>query len=513
MLSDIVNFLKSAKSCVDTIINELEEFKKLESDGMKKIDLFIEIIKELGCSVQNLEKAFADEKEIPVEHRLKYLIIKELKFDLDDFVDSIKEYKKWYILVIKREKLPDDLTSPTDISGSKTEGKCTKCWSWCCSTCPCKVSEPVLLNAGIQLALISPSQMNKMLDESFQKIMEKVRIVIELEKDIFGTAIKITHPILQKAWMSFGPRDKTKIEVEEHMLVEALLNRLKDECNGEVANESKCREIIYKFLQGLEIKAGNRPNGKISIDELNELATTELNSLSVLSMLGLDEQPGCVITGLETESQIVSNSTKTEDVLKVLAKYVSEHIGQQNIQIQTTENKQIEELSINSIPAQNSLSPESIKIDLDVINKKLDLLDKAGLIALANNLPIRVTSSDKEGILECEGYGSHWPYKVICEFELDNINSVNSVTATFVAKDQGWGGTGHCNVRYRVGSSKILPAFFIDREKTPSNTYTYIIKKDELEGLTVSDKITFWLCSAPWGGWSAQVTHCDIVIN
>ena len=45
MLSDIVNFLKSAKSCVDTIISELEEFKKLESNGMKKIDLFIEIIK------------------------------------------------------------------------------------------------------------------------------------------------------------------------------------------------------------------------------------------------------------------------------------------------------------------------------------------------------------------------------------------------------------------------------------------------------------------------------------
>jgi ribosomal protein L31E len=221
-------------------------------------------------------------------------------------------------------------------------------------------------------------------------------------------------------------------------------------------------------------------------------------------MLGLDEQPGCAITGLETDSQIVSGLTKTEDVLKILAKYVSEHIGQQNIQVQTTENKQIEESSINSIPAQNSLSPESIKIDLDIINKKLDL---------NINLPIKVTSSDKEGILECEGYGSHWPYKVICEFELDNINSVNSVTATFVAKDQGWGGTGHCNVRYRVGSSKISPAFFIDREKTPSNTYTYIIKKDELEGLTSSDKITFWLCSAPWGGWSAQVTQCDIVIN
>ncbi len=486
MLSDIVDFLKTAKSCVDTIINELEEFKKLESNGMKKIDLFIEIIKELGCSVSNLEKAFASNSEIPIEHRLKYLIIKELKFDLDDFVESIKEYKQWYILVIKHEKLPEDLI---DISSNI----CTKCTSWsCCYTCACKVSEPVLLNASLQLALTPPSQMNKQLDESFQKIMEKVRIVIELEKDIFGTAIKITHPILQKAWMSFGPSDKSKIEVEEHMLVEALLNRLKDECNGEVANESKCREIIYKFLQGLEIKAGNKPNGKISIDELNELVTTDSNSLTVLGMLGLEEQPGCSI---ESTSSFF-NQLKPDDVLKILAKYVSEHMGQQNGEFNPG--------PIQASSPQIITSPESIKIDLKVIEKSIDL---------NLNLPIYVTSSSKDGILVCEGYGSHWPYKVICEFDLNEPDSVNSVIATFVAKDQGWGGTGHANIRYRVGSNKITPAIFIDRNSNPSNTYTYTIKKDELNGFVSGDKITFWLCSPPWGGWSAEVTHCEIVLN
>lgn len=502
MLSDIVNFLKSAKSCVDTIINELEEFKKLESNGMKKIDLFIEIIKELGCSVKNLEKAFADENEIPVEHRLKYLIIKELKFDLDDFVDSIKEYRKWYILVIKGEKLPEDLTGPIDISGSTS--KCRKCcrWSICCSTCPCKVTDPVFLNAGIQLALVSPSQMNKQLDESFQKIMEKVRIVIELEKDIFGTAIKISHPILQRAWMSFGPRDKTKIEVEEHMLVEALVNRLKDECNGEVVNESKCREIMYSFLQELERKAGNKPNGKISIDELNELVPTESNTKSVLEMLGLVEQPGCnhMNESKFSSSQVSLHCLKengADDVLKILAKYVSEHMGSKSGSVFDT--SQIPETKLILDP----ITPESIKIELNV-QKKLDL---------DLNLPVRVTMSDKEGILECEGYGSHWPYKVICEFGLDEIKLVNSITATFVAKDQGWGGTGHANIRYCAGSNKITPAIFIDRNANPSNTYTYTIKKDELNGLVSNNKITFWLCSPPWDGWSAQVTHCDVVLN
>jgi len=137
-------------------------------------------------------------------------------------------------------------------------------------------------------------------------------------------------------------------------------------------------------------------------------------------------------------------------------------------------------------------------------DKKLDLV---------LNLPLTVTSSNKDGILECEGYGSNWPYKVICEFELPNLELTNSITGTFVATDQGWGGTGHNNVRYRVGSNKISPAFFIDRDKNPSNTYTFTIKKEELNGLVDNNKITFWLCSAPWGGWSAHLTSCEIVIN
>jgi hypothetical protein len=498
MLSDIVDFLKSAKSCVDAIISELEEFKKLEANGMKKIDLFIEIIKELGCSVQNLEKAFASNTEIPIEHRLKYLIIKELKFDLDDFIESIAEYKEWF-QVIKLQP------PQSDISENIPKSKFHFCWS--CSSCPCKlskVSEPVpltnLVNAGIQLALIPPSQMNKKIDESFQKIMEKVRIVIELEKDIFGTAIKISHPILQKAWMSFGPIDKSKIEVEEYMLVEALVNRLKDECGGIVVNEYKCREIIGNFLQDLERKAGNKPNGKISIDELNEFVSTETNTNSVLDMLGLEEQPGCDITSEINISFIQINQvlTKSDDVLKILAKYVSEHM-EQKTNLPTSPN-----LSNPTIPPN-----PPIKTEIEFIKNNQKKLD------LVLNLPIKVSSNDKDGILECEGYGSNWPYKVICEFEIPEklITSINSITGTFVATDQGWGGTGHDNVRYRVGSNKISPAFFIDRDKNPSNTYTFTIKKDELNGLTSQDKITFWLCSAPWGGWSAHLTSCEVIIS
>jgi hypothetical protein len=509
MLSDIVNFLKSAKSCVDTIISELEEFKKLEANGMKKIDLFIEIIKELGCSVQNLEKAFASNTEIPIEHRLKYLIIKELKFDLDDFIESISEYKQWFQAINMKPSEPE-----------KVKSRFHFCCS--CSSCPCKlfqVSEPApisnLINAGIQLALIPPSQMNKQLDDSFQKIMEKVRIVIELEKDIFGTAIKIFHPILQKAWMSFGPIDKAKIEVEEHMLVEALVNRLKDECGGIVVNESKCRNILGDFLQDLERKAGNKPNGKISIDELNEFLPTEENSKCVLDMLGLQEQPGCHITSdlntsfIET-SQII---TKSDDVLRVLAKYVSEHIEKKsNLPIPP---KSPSPLNLPTPPSPlnqpTSPSPLNQPTSPDKSNQSIKTTEKK--LDLNLNLPLIVTSSDKDGILECEGYGSNWPYKVICEFEVPNLELTNSITATFIATDQGWGGTGHDNVRYRVGSNKISPAFFIDRDKNPSNTYTYTIKKDELNGLVDNNKITFWLCSAPWGGWSAHLTSCEVVVT
>jgi hypothetical protein len=185
-------------------------------------------------------------------------------------------------------------------------------------------------------------------------------------------------------------------------------------------------------------------------------------------------------------------------VLKILAKYVSEHM-EQKTNLPTSPN-----LSNPTIPPN-----PPIKTEIEFIKNNQKKLD------LVLNLPIKVSSNDKDGILECEGYGSNWPYKVICEFEIPEklITSINSITGTFVATDQGWGGTGHDNVRYRVGSNKISPAFFIDRDKNPSNTYTFTIKKDELNGLTSQDKITFWLCSAPWGGWSAHLTSCEVIIS
>jgi hypothetical protein len=489
MVGDIIDFLKTAKSCVDTIIKELEELKDLESHGMKKIDLFIEIIKELGSSVVNLEKAYID--FIPLEHKLKYLIIKELKFDLEDFSDSLKEYKQWYLAV-------KNINQIVDISSSKFSFK--KFW-FCCGSDISNVTNPSNIIDGVtQLVNTPPSIMNKQLDESFHKVMVKLMIVIELEKDIFGTAINIIHPVLRRAWMSLGPADKSENEVEQHKIEEALLAMLKDENGGVVVNEIKCRELISNFLEGLEKKAGNKPNGRISIEELNEcvlISTSpeDNNNKSVLKMLGLESQPGCDLDDteenlLETVSDKFS-SVSSEQILVLLAQHVSQYI-KRNDSVSTKSDK-IQD-TICQVISPGKKQNNIINIPCSFVNT------------------VFVSSTDSSGLLECEGYGSNWPYKILFDFIIPKLDQkiYDQIEIKIECTDQGWGGTGHSNLRYQIGTSKILPAFFIDRNKNPLSIYTHIIKQDEI---VPDNKVTFWLCSAPWTGWSATVKSVNIELK
>ncbi len=620
MLTDIIDFLQSAKRCVDTIIKELEELKDLKEHKMKKINLFIEIIHELGTSIVNLENAY--EYSIPLEHKLKYLIIKELKFDLEDFSDSIKEYKIWYRTI-------KHFTEPT--------------FTWlCCKPTLTYVVDPSelthiiqsnttnIIDASIKLSNILPSTMNKRLDDSFHKIMEKLMIVIELEKYIFGTAINIKHPILRRAWMNLGPSDKLQNEVEQYKLEESLLVMLKEENHGIIVNEKKCRDLISNFLEDLEKKAGNKPNGRISIDELNECIINESNTYNVLALLDLKTQPGCNLDTFEDEPYLQQVNITPEDVLQLLATFVSKHltnnstikssnitpnnevdlevtiddtsssISLEDIDIKTpfkktlmeklvtkkpvteniiTEEKIMEKLvtenqELNNtyneiklidsliiepnnsltiepnnsltiepnnsltIEPNNSLTIEpnnSLIIEPNIIEEKLtrsptrsSLKTKIRRFSQQKQLSeytilrlfkfdniIFVNQTDNSGLLCCDGYGSNWPYKLAFEYdtpELPNTKTFGGLIMKCECIDQGWGGTGHVNIRYQVGTNKIIPAFFIDRNKNPSSIYTYLIKPDELDSYT---HIKVWLCCPPWSGWSATLksTTIDIKLN
>jgi len=517
MIGDIIDFLKTAKGCVDIIIKELEELKDLESHGMKKIDLFIEIIKELGSSVVNLEKAYID--FIPLEHKLKYLIIKELKFDLEDFSDSLKEYKQWY-LAVKNINQSIDISSCKCSCSFKSSFK--KFW-FCCgqNTDISNVYEPSnIIDSVSQLVNIPPSTMNKQLDESFHKIMVKLMVVIELEKDIFGTAINITHPVLRRAWMSLGPADKSENEIEQHKMEEALLAMLKDENGGVVVNENKCRELISDFLEGLEKKAGNKPNGRISIEELNECTFIVTNSedntsKSVLKMLGLETQPGCDLDDddqnfLEKESNDNYSNISPDQILLLLAKHVSNHL----------KTNKSEEL-VNPVKEPVNPVKEPVNPIKEPVNPVKEPVNPVVLVSPGKkqnniiNIPcsfvnqVYVNTSDNSGLLECEGYGSNWPYKIAFDFIIPELDqkTFEHIEIKMSCTDQGWGGTGHCNLRYQIGINKILPAFFIDREKNSLSSYTYLIKQDEI---IPGSKVTFWLCSAPWSGWSATLKSVSI---
>lgn len=488
MVGDIIEFLKTAKSCVDTIIEELKELEKLESHGLKKIDLFTEIINALGSSVVNLEKAYMD--NIPLEHKLKYLIVKELKFDLEEFAESLSEYNKWYKAV----------HTIKNISQTSKCSNIKKFWFYCgCGTDISNVSNPNIFDGIAVLASISPSTMNKQLDESFHKIMGKLIILIELEKDIFGTAINIIHPVLRRAWMSLGPADKCENEVEQHKIEEALLAMLKEENGGIVVNEKKCRELISDFLEGLEKKAGNIPNGRISIKELNVCEWNESNQedkfKSVLKLLGLESQPGC--DNNDSDNNITNSSDfaiSSKQILLLLAQNVAELLKNNK----SSSSKDL----IESVHTEELISIESKKLESNSTEPKQNIN-----IPCSFENKVLVNPTDNSGLLKCEGYGSDWPYKIAFNFIIPKIDqkTYEHIEVKMECTDQGWGNTGQCNVRYQIGTGKIELAFFIDRTKTTH--YTHLIKKNEI---VPGDQVTFWLCCAPWSGWSATLKSVNI---
>ena len=78
------------------------------------------------------------------------------------------------------------------------------------------------------------------------------------------------------------------------------------------------------------------------------------------------------------------------------------------------------------------------------------------------------------------------------------------VILIFLTDDQGWGGTGHVQVRYAVNDQVSIKAFNVDRNdrEIKNNTHKVIINSD---GINEDDEITIYLLCPVWAGWSSKV--------
>lgn len=288
----------------------------------------------------------------------------------------------------------------------------------------------------------SPSKINNLLIESLDKIMPNLHLISELESSIFGSSIRIDNEILRDAWMMMGSNQLNDSSIDKNLLIENLYLLLKLEI-GDVKRPEYWKKKINTFVETLDGNISSS-DGFISVAELNEIPEKykKYNKITDLLIDITSEKPVLLL----------KNTTSKE--------------------------------------------PEVLEKD----EKNLDIDFK----------PMSIDYDWKLNVPHCEGYGSasDWKANVFAHFvvqENDNKQLLN-VELTVKAIDQGWGGTGHCQIRYQVNENMPIVGCSINRENSPDSIYKFSIGGDKLK---IGNNVKIWGFCPPWGGWKLNVSEIE----
>ena len=299
-----------------------------------------------------------------------------------------------------------------------------------------------------------PSNILNKIENAFSEVQPLIKEQILLESSVLGSAISIEHPILQKAWIMLGANQIGETDIPLNLLADNLYSMYLIEQNNYVPNKEYIIKKINEFLNHIDGIAASKSDGKISITEMNFFKSNEQNTKSVKDM--------CNITDAEL-------------------------------------------ISANNISSHNTTEPDI----LGLINV---------LIPTNFDKPITVSYSSIRTIKEplCVGYGADFNNISGCEFIVPSELLPNDkyklagITVECVACDQGFGGTNQCHMRYQINDNVTVKVFQIDRNQFPNNIYKFSIPPENIE---LDNKVTLWIFSPQWGGWSMTLSSVNATAN
>jgi hypothetical protein len=221
-----------------------------------QFEIYENAVYSLERSICNLYKIF--NYGIPIEHELKFELLNTIHLKLNKVVEILKKFTIWN----------------KKISTSKY------------------LSLKNLLNCEQLIFFITnptPSKLLEKLENTFIEIDPLINELISLENNILGTAIRINHPILQKAWMMMGENQLNDTVIPKRILIDNLYSMLLKEQKGCIPNKKYAMSKITDFVSKLDEIIISSPDDNISITELNEYPITEENSASVKKLIDITE--------------------------------------------------------------------------------------------------------------------------------------------------------------------------------------------------------------------------------
>ena len=120
-----------------------------------------------------------------------------------------------------------------------------------------------------------PSTLKRRLYKHFKDIEELLPLVIDLKRTIFGSAQRIRHPIMRKAWMLAGENQLNDSSLPSNILQDNLYMLLDSELGEEVINKWEIKDrfkngIAY-IVDDIDNRGTTKGDNNISIAELNDL--------------------------------------------------------------------------------------------------------------------------------------------------------------------------------------------------------------------------------------------------
>jgi hypothetical protein len=120
-----------------------------------------------------------------------------------------------------------------------------------------------------------PSMIRAQLKRHFKIIENALPIIIELNRTIFGSAMRIKQPILRKAWMLAGENQLNDSSLPINILQDNLYMLVKLEIGektiNNMRNKDQYKNIINQIVIDIDNRGATEGDGNISLAELNDL--------------------------------------------------------------------------------------------------------------------------------------------------------------------------------------------------------------------------------------------------
>ena len=435
---DIKGCITTITSTVNLIMEEMKENRKVMIIQKEKLPIYSTILVDIIKILHEFDKL--ENYKILSHHALSFSIIKIINLDLFEINNDFTVIKNY-------ETLP------------KKDNKCCFCMS--------RVIEEN-----------RPSYIKKKIDTNFDKIYVHLKNLEELKNNIFGSAYRIKHPVLQKIWLLSGLNDLNNSTIDKNLFLDNTYNLYKIYCMNKKKNNNIQNSKNKNFLE--EIKSLRRDS------KSNQYYSDIIESYN-----------------LEKEEEKVINN-KIELLFNKLNKNSDNTLSIIELNSIDTHYNQYDNIK-DFLYSFKELS-ESTNEDSELINTNY-------------NGPYELLGTSKkdknENKLLYDGYGSDFANKYLFTFKMPEKELFKDKEYKYIqcfaeAEDQGWGGTGHIHVVLRFESASKTKysrfAFAINRnnESIIDNMYSFKITQDEID---IYQTVSIYLVCPMWSGWEGKINN------